>query len=125
MRVIDHNGSEYTLLNLVTKDQMKIHVSLLKPFIYDPAKVDPLEIAMYDTQEYFIEKVLEHRGNIKRLSSMEFLVKWRGYGLEHNSWEPWSALRNAEQLHDYLYNNNMKKLIPKTYIDETKNRNHK
>jgi len=125
MRVIEHKGSEYTLLNLVNKQQMKVHISLLKPFVYDPAKVDPLEIAMYDTQEYYIEMILEHRGNIKKLSSLEFLVKWKGYGLEHNSWEPWSTLRNTEQLHDYLYNNNLRKLIPKTYIDETTTRNQR
>ena len=29
---------------------------------------------------------------------MEYLVKWLGYGYEHNSWEPAKAVANAQQL---------------------------
>jgi Chromo (CHRromatin Organisation MOdifier) domain len=55
---------------------------------------------------------IDHRGNVKRKTDLEFLVSWLGYDDRDNSWEPYSYLRDTGKLHDYLTQKNMRQLIP-------------
>ena len=57
---------------------------------------------MSDNMKCFTNKILEHRRDLKKKVEIEFLVSWLGYAQEHNSCEPYKALRNSEQLHTYL-----------------------
>ena len=113
MRVISNKGAEYLLLDLVQNKQISVHISRLKRFEYDPLHVDPLAIAAKDYEEDEVEAILEHRGNPKRKSDMDFLVRWLGFDETEDLWLPWSSLRNNTVLHQYLRDNNMEKLIPK------------
>ena len=45
MRVIKGLNSRYTLLDLITGKEKDYHVSDMKPFVFDSALVDPLDIA--------------------------------------------------------------------------------
>ncbi len=47
-----------------------------------------------------MEEVLEHRGSGK---NVKFLVHWKGYGPEHNTWEPQRHLRNAPEVLEKYY----------------------
>ena len=113
MKVISNKQSEYTLLDLVTKKERHIHVTRIKEFLFS-TKADPLDIARRDYLEFYVEEILTHRGNIKKVSTLEFFVKWIGYSSAENSWEPWSNLRLVSPLHDYLRLRHLSKLIPKT-----------
>ena len=66
--------------------------------------------------EYFIDKILDHKGNVKKKTEIEFLVSWLGYAQEHNSLEPYKALRDSEQLHAYLTERKLRFLIPQKFI---------
>ena len=46
---------DYTLLDLITGNEKDYHVSDMKPFVFDSALVDPLDIARRDQMEFFIE----------------------------------------------------------------------
>jgi hypothetical protein len=105
----------YYYLNITNKFKM-YHVTQLKPFFYDKDKVDPVDIARRDHLEYFIEKILEFEGDIKRVSTLRFHVKWLGYDESHNSWERWKNLMNTEQLHTYLISVNLRHLIPRKFL---------
>jgi hypothetical protein len=60
--------------------------------------------------EYEVERILDHRTvNVRKVKKQkntpcntgdQYLVKWLGYGHEHNSWEPSSSLRNTQKLVD-------------------------
>ena len=113
MRVISNKGAEYLLHDLVQDKQIPIHVKRLKKFEHDPIHVDPLAIAAKDYEEDEVELILEHKGDPKRKSSLDFLVRWLGYDETEDLWLPWSALRTNAVLHQYLRDNNMHKLIPK------------
>ena len=76
---------------------------------------DTNHIARRDYLEFFVEEILEYRGNPKRLTTMEFLVKWTAYDASYNSGEPYTNLRKAEPLHAYLTANNLQLLIPKEF----------
>jgi hypothetical protein len=83
-------------------------------------EVDPLDIARRDYLEYFVEEILEHRGNPKKVSTLQFLVKWLNYTEDYNTWEPWANLRLVGPLHKYLRANQMEKLIPSTVKQATR-----
>jgi hypothetical protein len=74
-KVVKSDKSLYTIENLVDKKHVTVHITNLCPYYYDPDVIDPAIIAMHDNQEFVIEKVLEHRGDKKLRSSMEFLIK--------------------------------------------------
>jgi Chromo (CHRromatin Organisation MOdifier) domain len=112
MKVVSGSDSRYLLCDLITHKQKVYHVSDMKPFIYDPAVTTPLDVARRDYMEFLVETIIDHRGNIKRKTDLEFLVSWLGYDDRDNSWEPYSNLRDAGKLHDYLTQNNMRQLIP-------------
>ena len=61
MRVANGLYSQCVLLDIITGKEKIFHVSDMKPFVFDPAVVDPLDIARRDHMEYFINKILDHR----------------------------------------------------------------
>jgi len=111
-RLLDH----YTLMNTVTRKNEEIHISLLRPFLYDANYIDPKEVAMKDAISTFtVESILEHSGNRSRVGSLDFKVRWLGYDESYDLWLPRKELRTNTQLHQYLAANGMKALIPKEF----------
>ena len=113
MRVIGNTGAEYTIHDLVQDKDIKVHVSRLKHFDYEPQIDDPTAIAAKDYEEDEVESILAHQGDPRRKSSLDFLVRWTGFDESEDLWLPWSALRDNVILHQYLRDNGMAKLIPK------------
>jgi transposase InsO family protein len=112
MRVISSDRGAYTLLDLTTNKEKQYHVTQLKQFLFSPSRTDPLDVARKDYLEFFVEAVLSHTGLSDRISTLKFHIKWLGYDESHNSWEPWSNLRDMEILHRYLIQKNLRRLIP-------------
>jgi Chromo (CHRromatin Organisation MOdifier) domain len=102
MKVVSGSDSRYLLYDLITHKEKAYHVSDLKPFVYDPAVTTPLDVARRDYMEFFVETIIDHGGNVKRKTDLEFLVSWLGYDDRDNSWEAFSYLRDTGKLHDYL-----------------------
>ena len=112
MRVLRFNKSEYLLEDLVTHKQETYHIKYLKAFNYDQLRINPLDIARAESDEFVVERILDHRKpNNKSRKDYEFKVQWRGYDGSHNSWEPWANMRDNEVLNEYLYDNKMKNLL--------------
>ena len=76
MRIIKGLNSRYTLLDLITSKEKDYHVSDMKPFDFDSAIVDPLDITRRDQTEFFIEKISDHRGKLSQRKSLQFFVSW-------------------------------------------------
>jgi hypothetical protein len=112
MRVISNDKSIHTLYDLITHKSVQYHAYDIKPFLFDPRRVDPLDVARHDYLEFFVEGILSMKGNPKRVRSLTFLIKWVGYDEAHNSWEPWENLRDLDLLHKYLRDNGLQKIIP-------------
>ena len=76
------------------------HVSLLKEYREDGSvKPPPPPSLIDDVLEYEVERVLCHRTRkIGRSVKTEFLIKWLGYGAEHNTWEPEVNLTNCPEV---------------------------
>jgi hypothetical protein len=83
------------------------------PFI--GSKTNAETAALLDHDEYIVDFVITHRGNPKKVSSLEFLIRWHNYSSVHDSWEPWAEMKRVSVVHDYLNNNNMSNIIPTQY----------
>ena len=92
MRVIKGLNSRYSLLDLITGKEKDYHVSYMKPFVFDFALVNPLDIAGRDQMEFFIEKISDHRGKLSHRKSLQFFVSWMAYDQSYDSWEPYADL---------------------------------
>jgi hypothetical protein len=100
--VITHEGTTYTLRDLVTNQRVKKMVFHLRPYHYDPTRINPAEMALKDhVGEYEVESIISHTGKWTNKSSLRFVVKWVGYD-EPEDDQRWGDLKHVEQLHDYM-----------------------
>jgi hypothetical protein len=75
------------------------HVSLLEPYRSDGrVQPPPIPIELEGHLEYEVECILDHRFSDKKRQKLSYLISWKGYGLEHNSWEPEANVANAPDL---------------------------
>ena len=98
-KVLERIGS--VAYRLLLPETMKVHdvfhVSLLEQYRSDGRCQPPPPTLFLDGDEqYDIDSVLQVRQSSKR--KREFLVKWLGYGPEHNTWEPESNLTNCSEV---------------------------
>ena len=42
----------------------------------DPLRTDPTDVARRDHLEYFVERIISFTGDIRKASTLMFLVKW-------------------------------------------------
>ena len=107
--------SVYIIEDLVRGKQIKTHVHNLRPFLFNPAQVDPQDVAQQNEKEFVVAEILAHRGDHQRRSNMEFLVRWTGYNETSNSLEPYKELMHVDRLHEYLRVHRMRSLIPREH----------
>jgi hypothetical protein len=82
------------------------HISVLKPFKDDGSMpVPPMPEVIDGELEFEVEAILAHkdvRRGRSRKQVRQFLIKWAGYGVESNSWEPAACLTNCpDRLEQY------------------------
>ena len=63
-----------------------------------PAK-DPVPMEEDQEEEYVVEKIIDKR--IGRNGKAEYLLKWKGYGDEDNTWEPQDNLDCEDLMKDF------------------------
>ena len=66
----------YLVEHLVTGKQSRVHVTQLKPFVYDPTVTIPLNIAARDKDEYVVGEIIEHGRNDE--GTYIWRVRWDG-----------------------------------------------
>ena len=83
------------------------HVSMLEPWKEDKhgRELIPLPpvVSREGQEEYEVERVINSR--IRR-GSLEFLIRWKGYGPEEDTWEPSRNLENAREEIEKFYHDN-------------------
>ncbi len=77
------------------------HVSLLRPYhdgseIRPPAQIPPPPEMIDDEPEYEVEIILDSQINKRRKNTLEYLVHWKDYSDQENSWEPVENMANAQ-----------------------------
>jgi hypothetical protein len=100
----------YTLLNLVSKSEHNADISQLKPFYYDGTFVNPLNIAVKDTDEFVVEDIVDHQ--IFDDGSSSWRVRWAGYDPSEDTWEPWSNIKDVDKFHLYCFDKQLHQFLP-------------
>ncbi|QRW09789.1 Transposon Tf2-12 polyprotein [Ceratobasidium sp. AG-Ba] len=97
-KVVKKEGTHAFKLELphTLKVHPTFHTSLISlkkdnPFGRDPPQ-PPAVVTPEGEEEYEVEKILDSRQHRNRV---QYLVKWKGYGPETNTWEPLEHLNNA------------------------------
>ena len=103
----------YVLTNTATGKEEKKHLTDLKAYEDDSDHYDAEAVAEVDQHVWRIDTILSHSGNIKKVSSLKFKVRWAGDVTPKESTEPWKNLRLTEQMHAYLRSKKLDRLIPK------------
>jgi hypothetical protein len=62
-----------------------------------------------DSEEFEVDKIVRHEGDIKNLKNMRFLVKWKGYDSDEDTLEPIKNLIDNTHFRKYV-NDNKKEL---------------
>ena len=99
------------------------HASLLLPYhkndIYSPNFPRPPPDLIIGEEEFEVQQILHHRGSIRQCF---FLIQWKGYMAEEDSWIPEKDLSHAKDiLKDYKKSNpSVFSLSPKTSPSQTK-----
>ena len=79
------------------KIHLVFHTSLLSPYreneVHSWNFPAPPPDLINGEEEYEIEKIIHHRGT---LSSRSFLIRWKGYLTEEDSWVPEQDLKHAK-----------------------------
>ncbi|SOV07548.1 uncharacterized protein UDID_19213 [Ustilago sp. UG-2017a] len=78
------------------------HVDHLEPYVANtiPNRVQPPPppIEVESDLEYEVEQILDSKVDHRYRDPLFYLVRWVGYGPDHNSWEPASNLTHASDL---------------------------
>ena len=79
------------------------HVSLLEPYKDDGwVRPPPPPMTVEGELEYEVESILGHRFSGRRHPKTSYLVAWKGYPVQYNSWEPEKNVVNApEEVAEY------------------------
>lgn len=104
-RVTSNIGNEYQLQNLVTGKTELHHITSLREFnasLAGKATLDLRDIALRDSGEFVVEKIIRHEGDPNEREEMDFLVKWEGLSDQFNLWLPYREVRELAQFDDYV-----------------------
>jgi hypothetical protein len=84
---------------------MKAHnvfnVVCLKAYHSDGRYQPPPPVLVDGEEEFTIDYIADHKP-VGR--TFEYLVRWKGYGVEHNTWEPQKSLLDTEAFERYWQN---------------------
>ena len=81
------------------KIHLVFHASLLTPYkendIHSPNYPQPPPDLINGEEEYKVERILKHRGHPKH---HQYLIRWKGYAADEDSWQNKADLGNASEL---------------------------
>jgi transposase InsO family protein len=115
-RITNIDGSRITIQNLVNTQLTVAHISQLRPFLYDPIYVNPVDIARNTGEEFEVESIVALRGKRDRIkhylrTDLEVKVHWLGYSDRYDTWEPFSEMKLNETFQHYCWDNNLRYLL--------------
>jgi hypothetical protein len=111
--VIEQTKNDITCRHVITNFVSMLHSSRVTPFVGSPDAAT--SAALLDRNEYVVDSVIAHRGNPKKLTTLQFLIRWHNYSSEHDTWEPWAEMKKVSVVHNYLHANNMSNIVPQQF----------
>jgi len=88
-------GQLHPIFNVV-----KLSLALVDPIPGCRTSLPPLPEIVDGKEEWVVEEILDSRMVNRKL---HYLLKWEGFGVEHNSWEPWDNVHASELVVDFYW----------------------
>ena len=82
--------------------KLKLYRDGMEAFPSRPQRFNRPPAAIADSngdQEYIVERIIAQRRS--RRGEEKYLVQWRGYPSEHNTWEPYESVKDCEALDEW------------------------
>ena len=83
-------------LPITMKIHPVFHISLLEPAHPNADNQDRVEVIPENEEEYEVEQILDTRKSTN--GKIEYLIHWKGYGHNEDTWEPLKHLTHCQQL---------------------------
>ena len=77
---------------------VKLSTAPTDPILGRRAPLPPPPEIVDGEEEWMVEEILDSRMVNRKL---RYLVKWKGFGVEHNSWEPWDGVHAPDLVADF------------------------
>ena len=78
--------------------KLTLALALADPIIGCWTNPPPLSEIIQGEEEWIVEEILDNKMMNRKLC---YLVKWEGFGIEHNSWEPWDNVHTLKQVMEF------------------------
>jgi Chromo (CHRromatin Organisation MOdifier) domain len=79
-------------------NEVKLSLAPPDPILGRRPKPPPLPEIVEGEEEWIVEEILDSKMVNRKL---RYLVKWEGFGIEHNSWEPWDHVHAPELVTEF------------------------
>jgi hypothetical protein len=74
------------------------------------------EVAARNAGEFFVDKIVDHTGNVRRRSHMTFRVRWKGYTPDDDTWQPIKTVRETQAFVDYCREKTVSSMVSKRCV---------
>jgi hypothetical protein len=93
----------YEVMDLISNKIYQVHISRMHalnlPLNIDQQEI--LRIAGIDHSEYVVESIIDHKGNPRKKKDMQFLIRWKGYEPNDDTWESFATVKDLAALDEY------------------------
>ncbi len=72
-------------------------------------------MAARNAGEFFVDKIVDHTGNVRCSSEMTFRVRWKGYTPDDDTWQPIKTVRETQAFVDYYREKKLSSLVSKKF----------
>lgn len=102
LQVLEDRDSVVVVLDCVSNHNLTVAKSRLRKVLGIMDRNRAREIAARDTDEFEVDRIVSHRGDPKKKSTLRFVVQWKGYEPDEATEEPYQNVRELEALDVYL-----------------------
>ena len=90
--------------DILTGKVLEMHAGRLLSFNFegDPNLEKFKRLAASDKDEFVVESIIDHTGDPKKRSTLQFRVRWLGFDESEDTWLPYKSVKDLEALEIYI-----------------------